>query len=176
MQDLEILTNSYLIIGGHKSKKSEVSLYLSKELGYKLINLDREKHAYFDDFTDFDSTKYYNLLDIDQEKAINYIHKYEMKHLKFVLDNISENVIIDFGNTYTLINEKEIINKLKLFKYIIYLKQNEDVIKESDYINKKLYNNKINSELATISINIEDKDINNIIKEIFNYKEFKDIL
>ena len=84
MQDLEILTNSYLIIGGPKTKKSEVSLQLSKELGYKLINLDREKYAYFNDFTDYDSGKYYNLLENNIEKAINYIHKYEMLHLKYV--------------------------------------------------------------------------------------------
>ena len=34
MQDLDILNNSYLIIGGPKSKKSEVARLLSKELKY----------------------------------------------------------------------------------------------------------------------------------------------
>ena len=31
MQDLDILNNSYLIIGGPNTKKSEVSRYLSKK-------------------------------------------------------------------------------------------------------------------------------------------------
>lgn len=176
MQDLEILTNSYLIIGGPKCKKSEVSLYLSKKLGYKLINLDREKHAYFNDFTDYDSGKYYKLLDINVEKAINYIHKYEMQHLEFVLDNINSKVVIDFGNTYTLINDKILLDKIKLFKNIVLLNPTEKIILNSDNISKKLYNNRINKELASIKISIENKNNNDIIKEILNYKEFKDIL
>ena len=58
MQDLDIYLNSYLIIGGPNTKKSEVSRYLSKKINYKLINLDREKYYYFNDFTDFDEEKY----------------------------------------------------------------------------------------------------------------------
>ena len=37
MQDIEILNNSYLIIGAPNTKKSEVSRLLSKEFNYKLI-------------------------------------------------------------------------------------------------------------------------------------------
>ena len=176
MQDLEIYENSYLIIGGPKTNKSEVSIKLSKKLNYKLINLDREKHSYMGDFTDFDSSKYYNLLDKGVEKAINYIHKYEMQHLSYVLDNIYSNVIIDFGNTYTLINNKELLNKIKLFKNIVLLIPNDELIKDSDEITKKLYNNKINKELATITINMSNKNVDEILVEILNYKKFKEIL
>ena len=62
MQDLNILKNSYLIIGGPNTKKSEISRELSKKLNLKLINLDREKYSYFEDFTEFDLNKYYNLI------------------------------------------------------------------------------------------------------------------
>lgn len=176
MQNLEIYNNSYLIIGGPKTKKSEVSLYLSKKLGYKLINLDREKHSYFNDFTDYDSSKYYSLLEKSTEKAINYIHKYEMIHLNYVLDNITENVIIDFGNTYTLINDKNILDKLKLYKNIVLLNPDKKLMLNSDNISKKLYRNKIHIDLSTIEINIDNKNISDISKEILNYKRFKDIL
>ena len=176
MQDLEIYENSYLIIGGPKTKKSEVSKKLSEYLGYKLINLDREKHSYFNDFTDYDSSTYYNLLDKNIESAINYIHKYEMKHLEYILDNIKDNVVIDFGNTYTLINDNNILNKLKLYKNIVLLIQNDNIILNSNEIDKKLYKNRINKELSTIKINIENKDTDKIAKEIINYKKFKDIL
>lgn len=173
MQDLEIYENSYLIIGGPKTKKSEVSIKLSKVLNYKLINLDREKYSYFDDFTDYDSSKYYNLLDSSFDKAINYIHKYEMKHLNYVIDNISEYVVIDFGNTYTLINDKELLNKIKLFKNIVLLNSNNNNLNDFE---KKLTNNKILKEIRTIEVNIDNKNTNDIIKEILNYKEFKEIL
>ncbi|MBQ3021313.1 MAG: hypothetical protein IJD92_03720 [Bacilli bacterium] len=177
MQDLNIYNESYLIIGGPNTKKSEVALNLSKKLKYKLINLDREKHKYFDDFTDYDFKTYQNILDnYGIEKAINYIHKYEMKHLNYILDNIDRNVIIDFGNTYTLINDKEILNKIKLYKNIVLLNPSEELINKSDIITKKLYNNKINKEISTININIDNKEINEIIEEIINYKKFKDIL
>ena len=173
MQDLKIYENSYLIIGGPKTKKSEVSSVLSKELNYKLINLDREKHSYFNDFTDYDSSKYYNLLDSNFERAINYIHKYEMLHLNYILDNISEYVVIDFGNTYTLINDKDILNKIKLFKNIVLLSSDNNELSDFE---KKLTNNKILKEIRTIEINIDNKNTNNIIKEILNNKEFKEIL
>ena len=35
MQDIEIYNKSYLIIGGHNTKKSEVSRLLAKKLEYK---------------------------------------------------------------------------------------------------------------------------------------------
>ena len=176
MQDLEIYDNSYLIIGGPNTKKSEVSKHLSESLNYKLINLDREKHLYFDDFTDYDSGKYYRLLEDSIEKAINYIHKYEMKHLEYILENIDDNVIIDFGNTYTLINDKNILNKIKLFKNIVLLIPSDEDIKYCDDLTKKLYNNKINKELATITIYNSKKNIDKIVAEIINYKKFKEIL
>ena len=176
MQDLKIYENSYLIIGGPNTKKSEVSLKLSKKLGYKLINLDRDKHSYFGDFTDFDSEKYYKLLDNDQEKAINYIHKYEMLHLEYILNNINENIIIDFGNTYTLINDINILNKLKLFKNVVLLIPSDDIVNNYSVIDKKLYKNKINYELATIVIEIKNRASDLIVKDILNYKKFKEIL
>ena len=177
MQDLEILNNSYLIIGGPATNKSAVSLELSKQLGFKLINLDREKHAYFNDFTDYDSTKYYDLLnDFGIEKAINYIHKYEMKHLNYVLDNLNQNVVIDFGNTYTLIDDKELLEKIKLFKNIILLNPTEETVNNSDYITKKLYNNKIIREIYNIKIDIENKSVQFLVKEIINHKNYREVL
>ena len=173
MQDLEIYNNSYLIIGGPKTKKSEVSLLLSKKLNIKLINLDREKHSYFNDFTDYDSSIYYNLFDKNIEKAINYIHKYEMKHLNHVLESIDKNVIIDFGNTYTLIDDINILNKIKMFKNIILLYSNQCILND---IENKLKNNKVLKELSTFKINIDNKTIDDILKEIINYRNFNEIL
>ena len=177
MQDLEILNNSFLIIGGPNTKKSEVARELSKRLEYKLINLDREKHSYFDDFTDYDFKIYQNRLEkYGKGKAINYIHKYEMQHLKYVLENIKENVVIDFGNTYTLIDDKNLLNKIKLFKNIVLLDVDNNIKNSSNEYNNKLYKNKINKDLATLTINITNKTKDNIVNEILNCKEFKDIL
>ena len=99
MQDLSIFNESFLIIGGPNTNKSEVSRLLAKSLNFKLINLDREKHQYFNDFTEYDFSIYQKLRDGNEIKALNYIHKYEMRHLEYVIDNISDNVVIDFGNT-----------------------------------------------------------------------------
>ena len=177
MQDINVLKNSYLIIGGPHSKKSEVSSILSKELNLKLINLDREKYSYFDDFTDFDSSKYYKLIETKGElKALNYIHKYEMLHLNNVLDNLNFNAIIDFGNTYLIINDEKVLNKVKLFKNIILLVIDNDKINKLNDLDRKLYNNKILNDIATIKIKVENKTIDDIIKEIKNYISFKDIL
>lgn len=177
MQDLEILNNSFLIIGGPCTKKSEVSRELSKRLNFKLINLDREKHSYFDDFTDYDFKIYQEKEEkLGKEKAINYIHKYEMKHLMSVIENINECVVIDFGNTYTLIDNKDLLNKIKLFKNIVLLDLDDAVKIKSNSFNNKLYNNKINKEIATLIINVTNKSSDMIVNEIINCKEFKDIL
>lgn len=174
MQDIEILNNSYLIIGAPNTKKSEVSRLLSKELNYKLINLDREKHAFFNDFTDYDFDIYQNLKEKKGiNSAINYIHKYEMKHLNYVLDNLNSNVIIDFGNTYTLIDDKELLDKVKLFKNIVLL-ESDRTYKNS--FENKLNDNKINKLISTINISIVNKSVDDIITEIINHKEFKNIL
>ena len=174
MQDIEILNNSYLIIGAPNTKKSEVSRLLSKEFNYKLINLDREKHAFFNDFTDYDFDIYQNLKEKKGEvSAINYIHKYEMKHLNYVLDNLSSVSVIDFGNTYTLIDDKELLDKVKLFKNIVLL-ESDRTYKNS--FENKLKDNKINKLISTINISIVNKSVNDIITEIINHKEFKNIL
>lgn len=173
MQDINILKNSYLIIGGPCSKKSEVSRKIAKLTNYKLINLDREKYSYFEDFTDFDSSKYYNLKEKDEILSLKYIHKYEMKHLNYVLDNISSEVVIDFGNTYLIINDENILNKLKLFSNIILLENNN--YKSNNNLDKLLYKNKILS-IATIKININDDSVDDIIEKIENKIKFKDIL
>lgn len=173
MQDINILKNSYLIIGGPCSKKSEVSRKIAKLTNYKLINLDREKYSYFEDFTDFDSSKYYNLKEKDEILSLKYIHKYEMKHLNYVLDNISSEVVIDFGNTYLIINDENILNKLKLFSNIILLENNN--YKSNNKLDKLLYKNKILS-IATIKININDDSVDDIVEKIENKIKFKDIL
>ncbi len=173
MQDINILKNSYLIIGGPCSKKSEVSRKIAKLTNYKLINLDREKYSYFEDFTDFDSSKYYNLKEKDEMLSLKYIHKYEMKHLNYVLDNISSEVVIDFGNTYLIINDENILNKLKLFSNIILLENNN--YKSNNKLDKLLYKNKILS-IATIKININDDSVDDIVEKIENKIKFKDIL
>lgn len=173
MQDINILKNSYLIIGGPCSKKSEVSRKIAKLTNYKLINLDREKYSYFEDFTDFDSSKYYNLKEKDEIFSLKYIHKYEMKHLNYVLDNISSEVVIDFGNTYLIINDENILNKLKLFSNIILLENNN--YKSNNKLDKLLYKNKILS-IATIKININDDSVDDIVEKIENKIKFKDIL
>lgn len=173
MQDINILKNSYLIIGGPCSKKSEVSRKIAKLTNYKLINLDREKYSYFEDFTDFDSSKYYNLKEKDEILSLKYIHKYEMKHLNYVLDNINSEVVIDFGNTYLIINDENILNKLKLFSNIILLENNN--YKSNNKLDKLLYKNKILS-IATIKININDDSVDDIVEKIENKIKFKDIL
>lgn len=173
MQDINILKNSYLIIGGPCSKKSEVSRKIAKLTNYKLINLDREKYSYFEDFTDFDSSKYYSLKEKDEILSLKYIHKYEMKHLNYVLDNISSEVVIDFGNTYLIINDENILNKLKLFSNIILLENNN--YKSNNKLDKLLYKNKILS-IATIKININDDSVDDIVEKIENKIKFKDIL
>ena len=88
MQDLSIFNESFLIIGGPNTNKSEVSRLLAKALNLKLINLDRDKHQYLNDFTDYDFDTYQKLKDNNELKALNYIHKYEMKHLECIIDNI----------------------------------------------------------------------------------------
>lgn len=173
MQDINILKNSYLIIGGPCSKKSEVSRKIAKLTNYKLINLDREKYSYFEDFTDFDSSKYYNLKEKDEILSLKYIHKYEMKHLNYVLDNINSEVVIDFGNTYLIISDENILNKLKLFSNIILLENNN--YKSNNKLDKLLYKNKILS-IATIKININDDSVDDIVEKIENKIKFKDIL
>lgn len=174
MQDLDICLNSYLIIGGPNTKKSEVSRYLSKKINYKLINLDREKYYYFNDFTDFDEEKYYKLIDVKGKMtALNYMHKYEMKHLNYILDNLNSYTVIDFGNTYLIIDDENIINKLKLFNNIVLLETN---IVSDDELNSKLNRNKLLNELSNIRVNVDDKSVDSIVDEIINYKKFKDIL
>jgi len=173
VQDIDIYNNSYLIIGAPNTLKSEISLLLKKELGYKLINLDREKHAYFNDFTDYDSNIYYNLLEKSYIKALNYIHKYEMQHLDDVLESIKENVIIDFGNTYLLIDSNNILSKIKLFKNIILLYKNNN---ELNIIERKLKNNKILDDISTKKICIDNKNKDDIVKEILNLHKFKSLL
>ncbi len=175
MQDLSIFNESFLIIGGPNTNKSEVSRLLSKELNLKLLNLDREKHQYLNDFTDYDFDTYQKLKECNEVKALNYIHKYEMKHLEYVIDNIVDNVVIDFGNTYTLIDDKKMLNKIKMFKNIILL-EDEDNLNKDNSLKNKLYRNKVNYDIATIKIDIKNKNINMIVNEILNKKEFKDVL
>lgn len=174
MQDIDIYNKSYLIIGGPNTKKSEVSRLLSKKLKYKLVNLDREKYSFFNDFTDYDEEKYYKLIENKGKiYALNYIHKYEMKHLNYVIDNIDSNVVIDFGNTYLIINDENILNKIKLFNNIVLLSSNKII---SDEFDNKLNRNRLLKDLSSININIDNKSVDDIIEEIINYKKFKDIL
>lgn len=175
MQDLSIFNESFLIIGGPNTNKSEVSRLLAKSLNFKLINLDREKHQYFNDFTEYDFSIYQKLRDGNEIKALNYIHKYEMKHLEYVIDNISDNVVIDFGNTYTLIDDEKILNKIKMFKNIILL-EDEDNLNKDNSLKNKLYRNKVNYDIATMKVNIKNKDSKRIVKDILKKYEFKDIL
>ncbi len=174
MQDIGIYNKSYLIIGGPNTKKSEVSRLLAKKLEYKLINLDREKYSFFNDFTDYDEEKYYKLIENKGKiRALNYIHKYEMKHLNYVIDNIDKNVVIDFGNTYLIIDDENIINKIKLFNNIVLLVSKKEIVGE---LENKLNRNRLLSDLSTIKVNIDNKNIDDIVEEIINYKKFKDIL
>ena len=175
MQDLSIFNESFLIIGGPNTNKSEVSRLLAKALNLKLINLDRDKHQYLNDFTDYDFDTYQKLKDNNELKALNYIHKYEMKHLECIIDNINESVVIDFGNTYTLIDDIQMLNKIKMFKNIILL-ENEDNLNKNNDLKNKLYRNKVNYDIATMKINIKNKDSKRIVEDILNKKEFKDIL
>ena len=175
MQDLSIFNESFLIIGGPNTNKSEVSRLLAKALNLKLINLDRDKHQYLNDFTDYDFDTYQKLKDNNELKALNYIHKYEMKHLECIIDNINENVVIDFGNTYTLIDDIKMLNKIKMFKNIILL-ENEDNLNKNNDLKNKLYRNKVNYDIATMKINIKNKDSKRIVEDILKKYEFKEIL
>lgn len=175
MQDLSIFNESFLIIGGPNTNKSEVSRLLAKALNLKLINLDRDKHQYLNDFTDYDFDTYQKLKDNNELKALNYIHKYEMKHLECIIDNINESVVIDFGNTYTLIDDIKMLNKIKMFKNIILL-ENEDNLNKNNDLKNKLYRNKVNYDIATMKINIKNKDSKRIVEDILKKYEFKDIL
>lgn len=174
MQDLDIYKSNYLIIGAPNSKKSEVSRELSRKLNYKLINLDRTKYAFFNDFTDFDEEKYYSLIDRKGKLvALNYIHKYEMNHLNYVIDNMELNCVIDFGNTYLIIDDNDLLNKLKLFDNIVLLSSNNNF---RDEFNNKLKRNKILEELCTIKVDVDNKSVSDIVKEVLNHKKFKDVL
>lgn len=175
MQDLSIFNESFLIIGGPNTNKSEVSRLLSKELNLKLINLDRDKHRFFDDFTDYDFDTYQKIKEDSEIKALNYIHKYEMKHLEYIIDNIDSSVVIDFGNTYTLIDNEKILNKVKMFKNIILLEDIDNLNKDNSLKNK-LYRNKVNYLLATTKINIKNKDTKEIVNEILKKQEFNSVL
>ena len=175
MQDLSIFNESFLIIGGPNTNKSEVSRLLAKALNLKLINLDRDKHQYLNDFTDYDFDTYQKLKDNNELKALNYIHKYEMKHLECIIDNINENVVIDFGNTYTLIDDEKILNKIRMFKNIILL-EDEDNLNKDNSLKNKLYRNKVNYDIATMKINNKNKDSKRIVEDILKKYEFKDIL
>jgi len=84
--------------------------------------------------------------------------------------------LIDFGNTYTLIDNKNILENIKLFKNIILLELDEIEKDRTSLFEKKLYNNKVNKMIATTIINIEHKKANDVMKEIINNKEYKDIL
>ena len=165
MQDLSIFNESFLIIGGPNTNKSEVSRLLAEALNLKLINLDRDKHQYLNDFTDYDFDTYQKLKDNNELKALNYIHKYEMKHLECIIDNINESVVIDFGNTYTLIDDIKMLNKIKMFKNIILL-ENEDNLNKNNDLKNKLYRNKVNYDIATMKINIKNKDSKRIVIKI----------
>ena len=175
MQDLSIFNESFLIIGGPNTNKSEVSRLLAKALNLKLINLDRDKHQYLNDFTDYDFDTYQKLKDNNELKALNYIHKYEMKHLECIIDNINESVVIDFGNTYTLIDDIKMLNKIRMFKNIILL-EDEDNLNKDNSLKNKLYRNKVNYDIATMKINIKNKDSKRIVEDILKKYEFKDIL
>ena len=96
-----------------------------------------------------------------------------MKHLNYVIDNINDNSVIDFGNTYLIIDDKNIINKLELFDNIVLLVSNN---KYNDEFINKLNRNKLLNELSNIKVNIDNKNVVNIVDEIINYKKFKDIL
>lgn len=175
MQDLSIFNESFLIIGGPNTNKSEVSRLLSKSLNFKLINLDRDKHRFFEDFTDYDFNTYQKLKENDELKALNYIHKYEMKHLEYIIDNIDSNVVIDFGNTYTLIDNEKILNKVKMFKNIILL-EDIDNLNNDNSLKNKLYRNKVNYLIATTKINIKNKNVLEIVNEILKKQEFNSVL
>ena len=73
MQDLRIFNESFLIVGGPNTNKSEVSRLLSKELGFKLINLDRDKHQYLNDFTEYDFSIYQTVVDMRFYILLNII-------------------------------------------------------------------------------------------------------
>ena len=96
-----------------------------------------------------------------------------MKHLNYVIDNINNNVVIDFGNTYLIIDDENIINKIKLFNNIVLLVSKKEIIGE---LENKLNRNRLLNDLSTIKVNIDNKNIENIVEEIINYKKFKDIL
>ena len=89
------------------------------------------------------------------------------------IDNIDTNVIIDFGNTYLIIDDINIINKLKLFNNIVLLKTNN--VSNDELVNK-LNRNKLLNDLSNIKINIDNKSVEDIVKELLNYKEFNSLL
>ena len=175
MQDINIYKNNYLIIGGPNTRKSEVARYLSKKLNINLINLNKDKYMYLEDFTDFDINKYYNLIEHKGELiGLSYIHKYEMKHLEYVLDNINSNVVIDFSNTYLIIDDNKLINRIKMFENIVLLYK--DIKEYKSILDSKLYRNKLLRDISTIKINVDNKNIDDIIKEIISHKDFKEVL
>ena len=46
----------------------------------------------------------------------------------------------------------------------------------NDEFDRKLVNNKIINDIKKVSISVDNKSIESIIKEIENYKNYKDIL
>ena len=65
-----------------------------------------------------------------------------------------------------------ILNKIKLFNNIILLTTKNI----NDEFDRKLVNNKIINDIKKVSISIDNTSIESIIKEIENYKNYKDIL
>lgn len=157
MQDLNIYKDSIILLGS--SIKNEIALELKNILNMKLINLDRDKHSFFDDFTDYDFDTYQSLKEKNEQKSLLYIKKYDMQYLKYVFDNIKENVIINFSINEE-IDDEILLNNIKLFNNIIYLKDNNNL--------KNSFGNKI--------IDIRNLSKEDIMDEIINIVKFKDIL
>ena len=133
MQDLNIYKDSIILLGS--SIKNEIALELKKILNMKLINLDRDKHSFFDDFTDYDFDTYQSLKEKNEQKSLSYIKKYDMQYLKYVFDNIKENVIINFSINEE-IDDEILLNNIKLFNNIIYLKDDIRNISKEDIMDE----------------------------------------
>ena len=62
-----------------------------------------------------------------------------------------------------------------MFKNIILL-EDEDNLNKDNSLKNKLYRNKVNYDIATMKVNIKNKDSKRIVKDILKKYEFKDIL
>ena len=177
----EIYNKSIILIGGMAIGKSTIAKELSKKTGMKYISTDAYKDRILEANPDYSFEKQLKIREkygFKGEKE--FLLPYLLESFKQLLDNLKEPSIIDVGALSTFIIDEELRNKLSNYKQIINLysenideilkRRNIDKNSELGIIYQESHNNLINEDISTKSINIDNKNIEEIIKEITNKK------